>query len=202
MAGRIAAGIAVGQRGPKGQAGAAGHGHVPCRRVAPAVSMHSLAYPTHVKELRPQGRIAVVLTAPERGAGEWRDLADTAHLRTEVMGFQVHGDSVWLEHGAEGISDLLPDAFLHRKTPGKKTHQPSELGDANDVFVRDIAYVGMPVKRQCVVLTEAKKVDGPLDDLAQPAFRPTAALGLEDREQFGMALITLGAIKYGTKEPL
>src|SRR5436305_5057959 len=127
----------------------------------------------------------VVGTPPERGAGEWRDLAYPTHLCAEVMGFEIDGNSVRLEHRFQGIGDLLPDALLHRKALRKQAHEAGKLGNADDMLMRDVAYVGMPMKGQRVVFTEAKKVDRSLNDLAQTAVWPTATLGLKHGEQFG-----------------
>ena len=70
------------------------------------------------------------------------------------------------------------------------------------MLVRDIAHVGMPVKGQGVVLAETKELDWSLNHLAQPAVWPAAALCLEGRQQFGIALIALGCIKHGSQEAL
>src|SRR5438105_4574929 len=112
----------------KDQVAAAARGHVRYRREIPAESGYSFAYSTHVKELCPQRLILIVGTPPERGAGKWRDLAHPPHLRAEVMGFEIDGNSVRLEHRFQGIGDLLPDALLHRKALGKQAHESSELG--------------------------------------------------------------------------
>ena len=63
--------------------------------------------------------------------------------------------------------------------------------------MRDVAQVGMPVKRERMMLTERKKVDGSLNNLAQTTVRSTTTFGLERREQFGVALIAFGRIKQG-----
>ncbi len=113
------------------------------------------------------------------------------------MGFEVDGNPVRLEHRLQGIGDLLPDALLYSKALGKHAHEPGELGDTDDVLMRDVAHVGMSVKRQRMVLTERKEVDRPLNHLAQTTVRPTPAFGLERREQFRVALIAFGRVKQG-----
>src|SRR5215472_11189577 len=170
-------------RASRDQMAAALHCHLPPRRVLPAQIRCSFAYSTHVKELRPQLRIAVVCTPPEGCAGQGRDLADASHLRAEVMGLEIDGDPVWLEHRVQGIGDLLANTLLNCKALGEQAHKASEFGNTNDVLVRDIAHVSLPVKRQRVVFAETKKVNRPLDHLAQAAVWSTATLGLEDREQ-------------------
>ena len=137
-------------------------------------------HPTYRQEFRPQVRIAVVGTPPERGARQRHDLAYAPHLCAEVMGFEVDGDPVRLEHRLQGIGDLLPDALLYSKALGKQAHEPGELGDTDDVLMCNVAHVGMSVKRQRMVLTERKEVDRPLNHLAQTTVRPTPALGLTD----------------------
>src|SRR5256885_10159924 len=169
----------------------------PPRRGIPVVRERSSMHPTHRQEFRPQVRIAVVSTTPERGARQRRDLAHAPHLRAEVMGFEVDGDPVRLEHRLQGIGNLLPDTLLYGKTLGKQAHEPGELGNTNDVLMRDVAHVGMSVKRERMMLTERKKVDRSLNYLAQTTVRPTPTFGLECREQFVVALIAFGRIKQG-----
>src|SRR5436853_4991323 len=88
-------------------------------KVIAAGSGRLFAHPAHFKELPPQRLILVVSPAPESRARERRDLADAAHLGTEMVGFEIDGDAMGLEHRVQGIGDLLPDAFLHRKAPVK-----------------------------------------------------------------------------------
>src|SRR5260221_9149300 len=115
--------------------------------------------PTHRQEFRPQVRIAVVGTPPERGARQRHDLAYAPHLRAEVMGFEVDGDPVRLQHRLQGIGDLLPDALLYSKALGKQAHEPGELGDTDDVLMRDVAHEGKSENRHRIVLTKRKEVD-------------------------------------------
>src|SRR5437763_10659389 len=196
-------GMRGGRTGSREQAGAAGHTHlVRYRRAIPEVRGCSCTHSTYIEELGPQGRIALVLTPPESGASERRNFADAAHLGTEVMGLEIDGDAVRREHRFQGIGDLLADAFLDGKALGKQAHEPGELGNANDVLVRDVSDVGMPMKRERVVLTQTKKVDGSLDHLAQPAIRTAAALRLERGEQFGIDRVSFGYVEHGVQKAL
>src|SRR6266487_855185 len=197
MVGLDGGGTGDDHRGLRGQVVVTGYCHAPYRRGFPVVRARSWMHPTHRQEFRPQVRIAIVGTPPECGTCQWRHLAHAAHLRAEVMGFEVDGNSMRLEHRLQGIDDLLPDAFLYSKALGKQAHEPGELGDADDVLMCDIAHVGMTMKRQRMVLTERKKVDRSLNHLAQTTVRPTPTFGLERREQFEVALIAFGRIKQG-----
>ena len=58
------------------------------------------------------------------------------------------------------------------------------------------------MKRERVVLTQTKKVDGSLDHLAQSAIRSAPALRLERSEQFGITLVALGCIEHGLQKAL
>jgi len=71
-----------------------------------------------------------------------------------LMGFEIDGNSVRLEHRFQGIGDLLPDVFLHRKALREQAHEAGELGNADDMLMRDVAYVGMPMKGQRVVFDD------------------------------------------------
>src|SRR6266480_6075700 len=116
------------------------------------------------------------------------------------MSLKINGNTMRLQQGIQSVGDLLPDTLLDGEAPVEKTHKAGELGNANNVFVSNIADIGVPVKRQRVVLTETKKVDWPLNDLAQTAIWATATFGLEDGEQFGVALVALSGIKHGSEE--
>src|SRR2546423_15717556 len=118
------------------------------------------------------------------------------------MCFEIYGDAVRLKRRIQGIGDLLPGPFLYRKALGKQAYETRELGNANNVLVSDISYVGMPVKRECMVLTEREKLDRPLDQLAQTAVWPTTTFGLKDREQFGVAIIAFSRVKQSSQKAL
>ena len=81
-------------------------------------------------------------------------LADASHLRAEMHRREVHRDSVRLKHTDQLVCDLHPDAFLDRESAGEHPHEARELGDADYLFVRDLADIRMPVERKNVVLAE------------------------------------------------
>src|SRR5207248_11655417 len=114
--------------------------------------------------------------------GQWTRIPDAPHLDTEMVGFKIDRNPVRLKHRIEGIHNLLPQPFLDRKTPGKEPHEACELGNADDGLMREIADVGMPEKRQGMVLAQREKRDGSLDHLAQSTVRVTATLRVEHRE--------------------
>src|SRR5690554_3422247 len=58
----------------------------------------------------------------------------------------------------------------------------------------------MTVEWERVVLTESKKGNGALDDLAEVTVRFTPALGLEDLEHLGVTLIAFCRIKERLNE--
>src|SRR5438876_213036 len=83
------------------QVGAAMHGPTPPGRESPVGRARwcSSVYPADGKELSPQLRMLVIRPSPERGTCHGDDLAHAAHLSTEVVGFEIDGDPVRLEHG-------------------------------------------------------------------------------------------------------
>src|SRR5258708_22734965 len=139
-----------GDRGSGVRMEAADHYHAPPRRGILVVSVLecSWMHPTYRQEFRPQVRIAVVGTPPERGPRQRHDLAYAPHLRAEVMGFEVDGNPVRLEHRLQSIGDLLPDALLYSKALGKQAHEPGELGETDDVLMADTTHGGMSGQRQ------------------------------------------------------
>jgi hypothetical protein len=86
---------------------------------------------------------------------------------------------------------------LHCEALGEQAHQACELGNTDDLLVSDVSHVRLPVKWQCMVLTEPKKLDQPLNHLTQAAVRFTTAFGVKHREQFGVGIVALGSIKQG-----
>ena len=59
-----------------------------------------------------------------------------------------------LEDAHQLIRDLDPDALLDREAAGKDADQAGQLGDADDLFVRDVPDVCMPMEREGVMLAE------------------------------------------------
>ena len=98
------------------------------------------------------------------------------------MSVQVHRYTMRLEHCVKSICNLLPQPFLHSKALCKQSHKPGELGNADDMLVRDISDRGMPVKGQSVVLTEREKRDRPFNHLAQAAVWPATFRGSRSRQ--------------------
>ncbi len=79
---------------------------------------------------------------------------NSAHLGAQVHRVQVHGHSVRLQEPNQLVGDLDPDPFLDGEAPGEDAHQPGELGDADDLLVRDVADVRVAVERQRMVLAQ------------------------------------------------
>src|SRR5207247_10161654 len=65
------------------------------------------------EEIGPKRRVLVVDAAPGGGACLLGSLLYTAHLRAEVVGFQVNADAVRAKHRFQGVRHLLADPFLH-----------------------------------------------------------------------------------------
>ncbi len=88
------------------------------------------------------------MAAPDGGAGDRRCLAYAAHLHAQVVGFQVDGHAVGVQHGLQRIGDLLPDPLLDREAPRKEPHQAGQLGNADDVLVGDVTDIGRADRRE------------------------------------------------------
>ncbi len=78
--------------------------------------------------------------------GQRAGVAYAAHRNAKMMGFQVDRDPVRREHGLEGINNLFAQAFLHRETPGEESYQACQLGDANNMLMRNVAHVRLAKK--------------------------------------------------------
>ena len=105
-----------------------------------------------------------------------------------------------LQHRLQGVGDLLAQPLLHGEALGEEAHQPGELGQADDVLVRDVADVGAAENRQGMVLAQAEELDRAFDQLADPAVRAAPALGGEDGEQLRVAVVAGRAIEQGLDE--
>src|ERR1700687_3292613 len=104
-------------------------------------------------------------------------LADATHLSAQVLGGQVHRDAMRLEESNELVSDLDPDSLLDGEAPREDAHQARELGDADDLLVRDVPDECVSVKRQRMVFTQRKELDRPVDQLADAAVGSPSAFG-------------------------
>src|SRR5713226_10046852 len=124
----------------------------------------------------------------------------SSHLRAQVQRVQVHRDTMRLQDAHQLIGDLDPDPLLDGEAPGEDSHEPGQLGDADDLLVSDVADVCVPVERERVMLAEREEFDGAFDRLRNAAVRAAAAFGRKGREQLGVALIPIGCVKERTYE--
>jgi hypothetical protein len=85
----------------------------------PLVSLQT----TSSKEFRSQGRILGVMAAPDSRAGHGRCFPYPSHFHAEMMSFKKNGHTVWVQHGFQGVRDLLTDPFLYGKALRKKPYQ-------------------------------------------------------------------------------
>jgi hypothetical protein len=88
-------------------------------------------------------------------------LANTAHLRAEVLRFEMDRDAVWLHQRDQRVSDLNTQTLLHGEAAREQTHEPGQLRDADDLLVRDVRDMSETVERQRVVFTERIEGDRP-----------------------------------------
>src|SRR4030088_3104930 len=105
--------------------------------MAPAPSVVRLV--DRLEKLRPQLRVILIVAAPERGPGARVALADAAHLRAQMHRVQVHRDAMGLQDANQLVDDLHANPLLDREPASEYAHQPRELGDADDLLVRDVA---------------------------------------------------------------
>src|SRR5260370_30459586 len=105
-----------------------------------------------------------------------------------------------LQQTRELVGDLDPDALLDGEAASKDAHEPRQLGDADDLLVRDVADVRMPVERERVVLAQREEFDGTLDRLRDAAVRAATAFGREGREQLGIAFVPVGGVEQRVYE--
>lgn len=83
-----------------------------------------------------------------------------------MMSFKINSHTMWMQHGLQGIGDLLADPLLHGEALRKEPHQAGQLGNTDDVFVCNIAYIRPAMERKGMVFTQCKERDGTLHYLA------------------------------------
>src|SRR3954469_17088678 len=113
------------------------------------------------------------------------------------MRFQKYRDAMRLKDTLQTVRDLPSKSLLHRKALGEQPHQACELGNTDDVFMRDVADIGLPIEGQRVVLAQRIELDRPFDYLAETTVRPATTLGVKDRQQLRVAIIPSGGIVQG-----
>src|SRR5689334_11725983 len=111
------------------------------------------------------------MAAPDRRAGHGRRFPYASHFHAEMMRFEKNGHTVRVQHGFQGVRDLLAYSFLYGKALRKEPHQAGQLGDPDDVLVSDIPHIRLAIKWQGMVFTQSKKRDGALYHLADATVR-------------------------------
>src|SRR5207237_1808211 len=98
--------------------------------------------------------------------------------------------AVRLEQPHELTCDLDANAVLHCEAPRENADQSRQLRDADDLFVRDVADVGVAVEREHVMLAERVELDRSLDDLADAAVRAAVTLRRKGGEELRAACVS------------
>src|SRR6267143_1860628 len=140
-----------------------------------------------VEELLSQLRVRLVVAAPEGRPRCGLGLANASHLGAEVNRLEVDGHAMGLQDARERFGDLAAEPLLNGEAPSEEAHQPSQLGDANDVLMGDVAQVGVAEEGEGVVLAERVERNRAVNHLAQLAVGPAVALGrIEHRAQVSL----------------
>src|SRR6266550_701479 len=124
---------------------------------------------------------------------------DAAHLRAQVRCVEVNRHAVRLEHPHQLVCDLYANAFLHCEAPRENADQSRQLRDADDLFVRDVADVGVAVEREYVMLAQRVELDRSLDDLADAAVRAAVTLGRKGGEELRVAFVSGRRLEQGAQ---
>lgn len=132
------------------------------------------------KELRSQGGIIGKVAAPDSSAGYGRCFPHSAHFHAEMMRFEEDGYTMRMEHGFQSVRNLLTDAFLYGETLGKESHQAGQLGNADDIFMGNVAHIRLAVKRKRMMLTKRKEGDRSFYDLAAVTVRLAMTFRIKD----------------------
>jgi hypothetical protein len=141
------------------------------------------------EELAPQVGVFVVEPAPEGRHGARSLLLDSAHLRAQVDGVEMHRNTARLHEVDETVGDLLAEPLLDGEPARVETHEPRQLRDAEDLVAGDVADVRDAVERQRVMLAEREERDRPFDDLAVQAGRALRPLRGKRGTQLRVAVV-------------
>src|SRR5205807_5877188 len=83
---------------------------------------------------------------------------------------------------------------------GPEADEPGQLGDPDDLFVRDVADIRVAHEGQRVMLAEGDERNGPLHDLVDLARCTALAFGRKRGEQLRIALVAVGRVVQGADE--
>ena len=96
------------------------------------------------------------------------------------MSFKINGHTVRVQHCFQCIRNLLTDPLLHGEAFGEDPNQAGQFGNADDVLMGYVSYIGLPEERQGMVFAKRKKWDWPFNNLTQAAVRLAVALCVKD----------------------
>jgi hypothetical protein len=71
-----------------------------------------------------------------------------------MRGDEIDGHAVRLQHTLQQVRDLLTQALLHSESAREESHYSRQLGDPDDVLVRDVADERVTEKGKGVMLAE------------------------------------------------
>src|SRR6478672_6735737 len=113
----------------------------------------------HRKKFGPRHGAVAKLTSQSAGDRSRVLFLNTAHHHAKVIGLDDHSNSRRLEHSAKPLGYLLSQPLLDLETPRIDVHYPRDLRKSDDLAIRDIGNVGLPEKRQHVVLAHRVELD-------------------------------------------
>src|SRR5256886_3674165 len=128
------------------------------RRAADACSV-AVDLSDCVQELGSELWSVLVVAAPVGGPRPGMALAHTAHLSAQMRRVQVNCDTMRLEHAHQLVRDLHADALLHSEAAGEDPDEPGQLGDGDDLLLRGVADVSVPLGRERMVLAQREELE-------------------------------------------
>src|SRR5512141_2264746 len=134
------------------------------------------------------------MSAPDGCARERSCFAYAAHFHAQMMRFQENRHTMWMQHRFQCVCNLLTDSLLHRKSFCKEAHQTGQLGNSDNVLMRNVAHISPAVKRKSMVLTQREKRDGSFQYLAETTVGVAAAFGIKNAQQFRIAIIAFRCV--------
>lgn len=86
-------------------------------------------------------------------------LLNPSHHHAKMLGLDDDSDTLRLKDVFDGLRDIHSQALLHLKSASKNLDRAGDLGQADDLAIRDVAHMDSPEEGHHMVLTLAEKVD-------------------------------------------
>lgn len=118
-----------------------------------------MAHGDHLEELLLLAAILLEAASSTAGDGVAAGLTDATHDHAHVSRLSDDAHALGLQHLHDGLGHLASETLLHLQSTCEHLDDADELGEAEDLAVRDVADVDLAHEGDHVVLTHGEKVN-------------------------------------------